>query len=694
MQDADSYHAAGDPALTKTPSLVNRWHGAWRRVRHAAVAAVFLLAGALTAHAQPYAVTNLGVNGQVPANGINDLGQVAGYAHFSGQTHAFFYDGATVIDLGILPPGTDINGNPPYYSESVVQGLNNAGQVAGYSVSYFNAAPSTRIHAFSWTQGGGMVDLGTLGGSLSYAFAINDAGQVVGYSSTAGNSAAHAFLWTQADGMVDLGGTLGGSYSYAISINDAGQVAGNSYNTGNSSYRAFSWTSGGGLVDLGTLGGSSSYALSINDAGQVVGYSLTAGNSAWHAFSWTQAGGMIDLGTLAFGNDIDGNPPNYGQSVALSINNAGQVIGNSANTYNNNPWIIQHPFSWTQSGGMVDLGSLNAPPNANYSYVGAINDAGQVVGGSYTPSYMNHAFLYENNSLYDLNNLLSNPPPGLELYDAFAISNNGTIAAQANVGLVLLTASAHAPSLGPIALDNDPVAVNTVVTASAGFTDADAADIHTASFTFGDASPAAAGAVTESGGAGTASGAHSFTAAGIYPITLTVTDNSGLSSQVSRNIVVYDPSAGFVTGGGWFISPPGAYLEEPTLGGRATFGFVSKYLKGAKVPTGKTEFQFQAANLNFHSDTYDWLVVSGARAQYKGVGTINGLGNYKFLLTAVDGALLGTGGKDRFRIKIWHYDADAQQDVVDYDNQLDTSLIGTNTEGTLLGGGSIVIHKK
>ena len=54
---------------------------------------------------------------------------------------------------------------------------------------------------------------------------MNDGGQVVGISTTAGNAATHAFSWTQAGGMVDLG-TLGGSYSYAIAVNDSGQVVG------------------------------------------------------------------------------------------------------------------------------------------------------------------------------------------------------------------------------------------------------------------------------------------------------------------------------------------------------------------------------------------------------------------------------------------------------------------------------------
>ena len=114
-------------------------------------------------------------------------------------------------------------------------------------------------------------------------------------------------------------------------------------------------------------------------------------------------------------------------------------------------------------------------------------------------------------------------------------------------------------------------------------------------------------------------------------------------------LVVYDPSGGFCHG--WrpgFDSPPGAYMADPLLAGKATFGFVSKYQKGATVPTGNTEFQFQAGNLRFKSTSYDWLVVNQnyANAQFKGFGTINGAGNYGFMIWAGDGA------SDTFRINI------------------------------------------
>src|SRR5207245_2656667 len=115
-----------------------------------------------------------------------------------------------------------------------------------------------------------------------------------------------------------------------------------------------------------------------------------------------------------------------------------------------------------------------------------------------------------------------------------------------------------------------------------------------------------------------------FTAAGVNEVCVAGTDAAGnIGSAGCILLAVYDPTAGFVTGVGWFQSPAGAYTPDPVLTGKANFAFVSKYVKGANTPTGVTEFQFKVASLNFHSDTYEWLVVSGARAQFKGTGTIN-----------------------------------------------------------------------
>jgi len=59
------------------------------------------------------------------------------------------------------------------------------------------------------------------------------------------------------------------------------------------------------------------------------------------------------------------------------------------------------------------------------------------------------------------------------------------------------------------------------------------------------------------------------------------------------------------------------------------------------------------------------------------------------MLSTVDGALLGSGRPDRFRMKIWATDTS----VVVYDNQLGSDENSELTDVTIIGGGSIVIHK-
>ena len=133
-------------------------------------------------------------------------------------------------------------------------------------------------------------------------------------------------------------------------------------------------------------------------------------------------------------------------------------------------------------------------------------------------------------------------------------------------------------------------------------------------------------------------------------------------------------------------------MEEPipTLSGRANFGFNSQYKKGATVPTGETEFNFQVGNFNFHSDAYTWLVVQGYKAQYKGTGSVNGVSGYDFTLTAYDGDITGGGGVDKFRIRITD---DNNSNAVVFDNRYGTLTDIDTADPQSIAGGSIVIHK-
>jgi hypothetical protein len=234
-------------------------------------------------------------------------------------------------------------------------------------------------------------------------------------------------------------------------------------------------------------------------------------------------------------------------------------------------------------------------------------------------------------------------------------------------------------------------AAGTPVTFSGAFMDPGTADTHAAVWTFTSASLPSPITVsgTVDGANGTVSANYTFTVAGVYQISLAVTDDGGQGTAntidgLDAMVVIYNPSAGSVRGHGRIVSPPGAYTPDPSLTGPAVFGFVSRYQRGASTPSGHTAFKFKTAGLDFRSTSYDWLVVAGARAQYRGVGTVNGIGGYRFLLTAIDGQVTGGGGVDKFRIKIMGPTG------VHYDNQMGAGDDANPT--TAIESGKIVIQ--
>ena len=257
-----------------------------------------------------------------------------------------------------------------------------------------------------------------------------------------------------------------------------------------------------------------------------------------------------------------------------------------------------------------------------------------------------------------------------------------------------MTVSNVAPTVESITIPPDPVHVNTEISVEGTFSDPGIDDTHTTEWDWDDNT-------TSSGivGTGTVLGSHIYDTPGLYKVTLTVTDDdSGIGTLVSTTyIVVYDPSGAFVTGGGWINSPEGAYPSDTTLTGKSSFGFVSKYKKGATIPTGQTEFHSKVADLIFHSSSYDWLVIANAKAICKGEGTINGEVRdngepYKFLLSSIDADINENDAHsdDKFRMKIYYEDNTGE--VVVYDNL----IYGTEDadQTTELQGGSIVIHKR
>ena len=92
--------------------------------------------------------------------------------------------------------------------------------------------------------------------------------QAIVESALARNYKSEAFIWDEQNGIESIG-TLGGTWSTAFDINDHGQVVGYS-DIGNDEYRAFYWDSENGMIELPS-NGKNSIARAINNHGQIVG---------------------------------------------------------------------------------------------------------------------------------------------------------------------------------------------------------------------------------------------------------------------------------------------------------------------------------------------------------------------------------------------------------------------------------------
>jgi PKD repeat protein len=273
-------------------------------------------------------------------------------------------------------------------------------------------------------------------------------------------------------------------------------------------------------------------------------------------------------------------------------------------------------------------------------------------------------------------------------------TDNASIAATLSVSdgvhspvtsVATLTVGNVAPTVGALVATPSIQAVGASVSVSAGFTDVGTNDTHSALVDWGDASSSAA-TVTESAGAGTATGAHVYADAGIYTVSMTVTDDDTGTATVSTTVVVYDPTGPFVTASGKFSSPSGAYTpdnpSDPNVVGTAQMQFVAKYHTGDTVPTGNGSFRFEAAGLDLDATGFVWLVVTdaGDEAFFRGTGTVNGSSGYEFLVSGIDGS------PDLVRIKVW----ESSTGTVVYDSQPGAPDDADPT--TPLSSGEFIVH--
>jgi probable HAF family extracellular repeat protein len=294
---------------------------------------------------------------------------------------------------------------PAGYNSSAL-GLNDNGNVVGYNVQ------GDKYQAFFYSQSSGSaIDVGSLGGQMNAACAINGSDQVAGYSQDA-NGNLSAFIYTKDGGIKAMGSLDGGVSSEAFGINNSGQAVGDSQNA-TDDHRPVLFDNNG-VKDLNVCVAQNSNAFrtgyAINDGGEIAGRT-DVDQGAIHAFLLTGPGGDLkDIGTLGGTN-----------SEALAINKSGEVVGD-AETAQGTP----HAFLY-RKGATRDLGTL--PGFDTASFARSVNDQGEVVGDSESAD-QKRAFVYRNGQMLELDKLATNlADSGFTSLDvAYGINHRGWIA--------------------------------------------------------------------------------------------------------------------------------------------------------------------------------------------------------------------------------------------------------------------------
>jgi len=340
--------------------------------------------------------------------------------------------------------GCPIDDPPPFgpcrYEVTIIQGPGDTTFISGLNENgtligkFGTVAPPTSFTPFTWTAESGFVELvfPPNGGQAMTDF--NDGGQIVGYLDPGGGY--RAYLHDEGQ-VVLLPIPAEATKSRAFAINNSELIAGRwgNVNTG-SVHTALLWQDGA-IVDPQLPLGPLSVALDVNEGGQVVGW--MGGTHDSHAFIWDD-GVVTDLGVI----------PGGVSSQALGINNTGLVVGRGE--------IPKEGFTFGVSRGFVlDNGSMTViEPLAGFLTTQAVdvNDSGVVVGWSSDTDdnpWEKSPFVWHEGELTDLNEVIA-WDLGLHLESIVAINNAGQIAlsAESPTGTVGVLLTPITPPVGDI----------------------------------------------------------------------------------------------------------------------------------------------------------------------------------------------------------------------------------------------------
>jgi uncharacterized membrane protein len=569
-----------------------------------------------------YAVINVAPTTTTTAY-LNARAQAA-FDYWDGTRYrARFFNGQRLVEI-----------SPPDASRTFVHGLNKYGMVAGIMLRD-EAMPI--FEAYRWTSGSGMTTLPPLAaGGGAWVGGINNRGDIVGLGVVPGapSESYQAVRWTPSNVLASLA-PAGFTASSAGDVNDASNTAGYAVAADGRAH-AFVWNAYNRAFDLGTMGGTSAVAHLINERGDVAGQvstDLPAGDTHFQGFLWSNR-----LGRVRFGEPGTG-------TVIHALNELGEVAGRVV--YDSG--ASTHAFFYSRSRGLVDL---HAAPHAS-SIANDLNGDTVVgwMGGGTEPT---RAYRWRAGSApVDLNSRLVNKPAGLVLHEAVAISPAGDILAQSNAGLVMLRACAcgtDAPVLGPIL--GPEAQLNEAWTISLGFRDRNAADTHSATIDWGDGSPVQTVSVTESGGQGSISATHTYTEQGDFMVTVSITDSTGRTTQVTREEIILVLGGPGLSGAGMLPGAAPAMDDARARAAKTSLRFVLAAPLAAPANPGQGfGFHLRGA-MHFSAERLDQLTRQGDTVRLEGTGRLNGQAGYRFAVEATDGEAGAPGASDRLAVRI------------------------------------------
>lgn len=319
----------------------------------------------------------------LPDVGVTNLGHLGdGYA----SAYRVSEDGRVVVgssrvDKDYLNPFRwTLSGITNLATLSGLSGRTSADGVSADGV-VFALTDHASHHAYRWTENGGKVDLGSLGGMDTIATGLSSDGAVVVGNSSRADSNWRAFRWTQSGGMVELSG--GGPDSSAAAASADGSVVVGAVSSfvdtdgdgmPDLDVKAARWTQSGGMVSLGALGGSISFANGVSGDGSVVVGQSSTTNGKSHAFRWTQSGGMVDLGTLESDDWAD-----YTESSAEGVSADGKVVVGFVKRDSGETIA----FRWTQKMGMQTINEwAGLRDSITFNSANSTNRDGSIVVGT------------------------------------------------------------------------------------------------------------------------------------------------------------------------------------------------------------------------------------------------------------------------------------------------------------------------